>query len=101
MSSPLEAGGAAEILLSPVFVPPAISNRSALARALHADRCFGRVGHLTLQSDGAPRRIQHFEQPFVEGLGPRVGGTLSDALAEVGRSGLDGGTLPGVHRVQL
>src|ERR1700738_1637695 len=64
----LEAGGTAEAPRPAILTPPALTNRSALARGLHAANRFGGVGHLTLQSDAAAGRIQHLEEPFVEGL---------------------------------
>jgi hypothetical protein len=97
----LEAGGTAETQRPAIFAPAAIGKRSALARGRHAYRRFGCVGHLTLQSDAAACRIQHLEQPFVKGLRSRVGGALSDSLAEVACGGLDDRALPRVHRVQL
>jgi hypothetical protein len=97
----LEAGGTAETRRPAIFAPPAISNRSAVARGLHPGGVFGRVGHLTLQPDAAASRIQHLEQPFVEGLRSRVGDALSDSLAEIACSGLDGRSLPRVHRLPL
>jgi hypothetical protein len=98
---PLEANGTAETQRPAIFAPAAIGNGSALARGLHVYRPFGCVRHLTLQSDAAARRIQHLEQPLVQGLRARVGGALSDSLAEIACGGLDGRALPRVHRVQL
>src|ERR1700676_4158581 len=89
-SAPLDAIGAAETHRAPIFVAPAIGNGPAFACGLHSGSRFGRVGQLALQPDAAPRRIQHLEQSFVEGLRPRIGGPLSDALPKIARSGLDG-----------
>jgi hypothetical protein len=58
-----------------IVVTSSIHSVSTIALGLHRDGRLGRVGAFALHAGGTPRRVEHFEHPFVHRPGPGVGRT--------------------------
>lgn len=96
--SALNAGGTPNIDLAPVRAPPIL--RPTLARRRHRHRVLRGGQQVALLARDAAGRLEHFEQPVVNGFGPGISCARGDAFPEVSGGCLDVGPLP-VHRLKM